>query len=93
VLCIYHIVTLSGLAIACFLLDPKFMGSNPAKDSGFLWAIIQTSFGEVKPSVPCHRFTACKRALQACKRRFVGKIQWSHFFAYVSFASLLDDCW
>jgi hypothetical protein len=30
---------IGGLAIACFPLDPRFKGSNPAKDNGFLRAI------------------------------------------------------
>jgi hypothetical protein len=49
--------------VACLPLDPKFAGSNPTKDDGFLRVIkirSTTSFGgEVKPSVPCRRFTAC----------------------------------
>jgi hypothetical protein len=58
-------------------LDPRFEGSNPAEDDGFLRVIkITTSFGgEEKPSVPCRRFTACKRTLRAWNRCFVGKIQ------------------
>ena len=48
---------------------PKFAGSNPAEAVGFFRAkkILSTpSFGgEVKPSVPCRRFTACKRFLNA----------------------------
>jgi hypothetical protein len=39
------------------LLDPRFAGSNPAEDDGFLRVIkvcSMTSFGgEVKPLVPC----------------------------------------
>jgi hypothetical protein len=37
-------------------LDPRFAGSNPTEDDGFLRAIkirSTTSFEEVKPSVPC----------------------------------------
>jgi hypothetical protein len=53
-------VTLSGLVVACLPLDPRFMGSNPAKDDGFLWVIkicSTTSFGEeVKLSAPYHKF-------------------------------------
>ena len=53
------------------IIDPKTVsklaGSNPAKAVGFLGAkkILSTpSFGgEVKPSVPCRRFAACKRSL------------------------------
>jgi hypothetical protein len=55
--------------IACLALDPKFVGTNPAKDDEFLrvMEICSTpSFGgEVKPPVPWHRFMACKRTLQA----------------------------
>jgi hypothetical protein len=49
--------------VECLPLDSKFLFSNPAEDDGFLSV---TSFGgEVKPSVPCRRFTACKRTLRA----------------------------
>ena len=45
----------------------KFAGSNPTEAVGFFRAkkILNTpSFGgEVKPPVPCRRFTACKRSL------------------------------
>ena len=56
-----------GLEVACWPLVPKFVGSNPAEVFGFFRAkkILSTlSFGrEVKPSVPCRRFTTCKRSL------------------------------
>ena len=56
-----------GLEVACWPLVPKFSGSNPAEAVGFFRAekILSTpSFGwEVKPFVPCRRFTACKRSL------------------------------
>ena len=56
-----------GLGVACWPLVPKFAGSNPAEAVGFLRGekILSTpSFGgEVKPSVPCRRFVACKRSL------------------------------
>jgi hypothetical protein len=49
--------------------DPKFAGLNPAEDDGLLRAIkilSTTPFGgEVKPSVSCHKFTACYRTLRA----------------------------
>jgi hypothetical protein len=58
---------LGGLGVACWPLVPKFAGSNPAEAVRFLSAkkILSTpSFGgEVKPSVPCRRFSACKRTL------------------------------
>jgi len=51
----------------CWPLVPKFTGSNPAEAVGFLRAkkiLSMPSFGgEVKPSVPCRRFVACKRSL------------------------------
>ena len=33
-----------------------------------------SSFGGVKPSVPCRRFAACKRSLNLCGSRNLGKI-------------------
>ena len=60
---------LGGLEVACWPLVPKFAGSNPAEAVGIFQGekILSTpSFGwEVKPSVPCRRFTACKRFLNA----------------------------
>jgi len=70
-----------GLEVACWPLVPKFAGSNPAEAVGFLRAkkILSTpSFGgEVKPSVPCRRFAACKRSLNVTwksnsRRNFSG---------------------
>ena len=56
-----------GLEVACWPLVPKFAGSNPAEAVGFFRAkkILSTpSFGgELKSSVPCRRFAACKRFL------------------------------
>jgi hypothetical protein len=58
---------------------PTVAGSGQAEDRGFVWAIksvAQTSFGgELKPSVPCRRFTACKRTLHSmsemlCRKTF-----------------------
>ena len=56
-----------GLEVACSPLVPKFAGSHPAKK------ILSTpSFGgEVKPSVPCRSFTACKWSINVtCKSAF-----------------------
>ena len=61
----------------CWALVPKFAGSNPAEAVGFLGRkILSTpSFGgEVKPSVPCCRFAACKRSVNLCGNRNLGKI-------------------
>ena len=56
-----------GLEVACWPLVPKFAGSNPAEAVGFFRAkkILSTpSFGrEVKPFVPCRRFTEYKGSL------------------------------
>jgi len=57
----------------------KFAGSHPAEAADFLdeKKILSTpSFGgEVKPSVPCRSFTACKRSLNVTwKSEFLGKI-------------------
>ena len=61
-----------GLEVACWLLVPKFMGSHPAEAVGIFRAkkILSTpSFrGEVKPSVPCRSFTACKRSLNVTSK-------------------------
>ena len=66
-----------GLGVACWPLVPKFAGSNPAEAVGFFRAkkILSTpSFGgEVKPSVPCRRFAACKRSLNLRGSRNLGK--------------------
>ena len=60
----------SGLEVACWPLLPKFAGSHPAEAVGFLGR--KSSFGgDVKPSVPCRSFTACKGYLNVtCKSPF-----------------------
>ena len=67
-----------GVGIACWPLVPKFAGSNPAEAVGFLGRkkILSTpSFGgEVKPTVSCRRFAACKRSLNLRGSQNVGKI-------------------
>jgi len=72
--CNVHNCGFGGLEVACWPLVPKFAGSHPAKAVGFLGQnILSTpSFGEeVKPSVPCRSFTACKRSLNVtCKSEF-----------------------
>ena len=56
-----------GLEVVCWPLVPKFAGSNPNEGVGLFRAkkfLSTPSFGgEVKPSVPCRRFTARKRSL------------------------------
>jgi hypothetical protein len=61
-----------GLEVAYWLLVPKFAGSNPAKAVGFFRA--KKSSARI-PSVPCRRFTACKRSLNVTwKSGISGKI-------------------
>jgi hypothetical protein len=54
--------------VSVLATGPKVAGSIPVDVDGFLRAIkirSKTSFGgEVKPSVPCRRFTTCKRTLR-----------------------------
>jgi len=76
---LYHPpIGFGGLEVACWPLVPKFAGSNPAEAVGFLRAkkILSTpSFGgEVKPSVPCRRFAACKRSLELRGSRILDEI-------------------
>jgi hypothetical protein len=75
---IYIYTSYSGLEVACWPLVPKFASSNPAEALGFLRVekILSTpSFrGEVKPSVPCHRFAARKRSLELCGSRILDEI-------------------
>ena len=74
----YIISCFGGLEVVCWPLVPKFAGSNPAEAVGFLRAkkILSTpSFGgEVKPSVPCRRFAACKRSLELRGSRILDEI-------------------
>ena len=63
------------LEVACWPLVPKFAGSHPAEAVKIFRAkkfLSTPSFGgEVKPSVPCRSFTACKRSLNVtCKSAF-----------------------
>jgi hypothetical protein len=70
--CDLNLIGFGGLEVACWPLVPKFAGSNPAKAIRFLST---PSFGrEVKPSVPCRRFAACKRPLELCESRILYEI-------------------
>ena len=72
-----HFSGFGGLEVACWPLVPKFAGSNPPEAVGFLGrknpqhAFLQW---ESKASVPCRRFTACKRSLNLRGSRNLGKI-------------------
>ena len=64
-----------GAEVACWPLIPKFAGSNPAEAVGFLKILSTPSFGrEVKLSVQCRRFAACKRTLGAYPRHYLATI-------------------
>ena len=82
--CIFNIF--GDLGVACWPLVPKLAGSNPDEAVGFLGRkILSTpSFGgEVKPSVPCRRFAACKRSLNLGGSRNLDKIT-GNFLAHSS---------
>jgi len=64
----------NGLGVVCWPLVPKFAGSNPAEAVGFLGRKKPSFGGEVKPSVPCRRFAACKRSPYLRGSRNLGKI-------------------
>jgi hypothetical protein len=62
-------VALGDLVVIVLAIGPKFAGSDPAQDDGFLRAIqicSTTSFGgEIKQAVPCCKFSLLvKRHLQ-----------------------------
>jgi len=75
---ICYAIGFGGLEVACWPLVPKFAGPNPAEAVGFLRAkkiLSRPSFGgEVKPSVPCRRFVACKRSLELRESRILDEI-------------------
>ena len=61
----YKVTGFGGLGVACWPQGAKIL-STP-------------SFGgEVKPSVPCRRFAACKRSLNLRGSRNIGKITTGH---------------
>ena len=81
-----------GLAVACCLWVPKFAGSSPAEAVRIFQGekILSTpSFGgEVKPSVPCSRFTA---SLNLRGSRNLGKITTGHLSCPQFHLSLLGS--
>ena len=64
---IFSIVRTQRLEVACWPLVPKFAGLHQAEAVGIFRAKKSSahlpSDGEVKPSVQCRSFTACKRSL------------------------------
>jgi hypothetical protein len=84
-----------GLGVACCLEVPKFAGSNPAEADRIFQGekILSTpSFrGEVKPSVPCCRFAACKRSLNVtCKLAFWQNYQPTFSLTVPAFAARIS---
>jgi len=69
-----------GLGVACWPLVPKFAGRIFKGEK-----ILSTaSFGgEVKPSVPCRRFAACKRTLNGVEVVISAKLP-NNIFAHSS---------
>jgi hypothetical protein len=78
-------VALGGLVVSVLAAGPKVHGFDPDRGR---WIRNTTSFGgEVKPSVPCRRFTACKRNLRA----WIEMFRKQHSAA-ISHPSLLTAC-
>jgi hypothetical protein len=76
--------------LACLPLDPRSRVQTRPRTMDFKGGKIRStpSFrGEVKPSVPCSRFTACKRILNTTGARRQNSAM---FLTRVSPASLLD---
>ena len=63
-----------GLGVACWPLVPKFAGSNPAEAEGEKILSTPSFRGEVKPSVPCRRYAACKRSLNGVEVVILAKL-------------------
>ena len=84
-----------GLEVACWPLVSKFTGLNPAEAVGIFRTkkiLSAPSFGgEVKPSVPCRRFAACKRYLNLRGSRNLGKITTGHLSRPQFYLSLLGS--
>jgi hypothetical protein len=75
------------------MLVPKFADSNPAEAMEFFGRkkiFSMPSFGgEVKPSVPCRSFAACRRPLQWSGSRIV-RLNLTDHFSPIIFLSLIE---
>jgi hypothetical protein len=64
-----NVVALGGLVVSVLATGPKVRGFKPGRGrwifKGDKIRSTPSFGGEVKPSVPCRRFTACKRTLRA----------------------------
>jgi hypothetical protein len=56
-------VALCGLVVSVLATGPKVHGFKPGRGR-WISRVIKSFAGEIKPSVPCRRFTACKRTLR-----------------------------
>jgi hypothetical protein len=88
----------SSSARACY--GTRCCGFRPGRGRWIFIAdkksVARTSFGaEVNPSVPCRRFTACKRTLQSLSEMLCRRISRTPFLTRVSPPSLPDGsgCW
>jgi len=75
----YYSLQLRWSRCSVLALVPKFASSKPFEAEGRKKILSTPSFGgEVKPSVPCPRFAACKRSLNLRGSRNSGKITTGH---------------
>jgi hypothetical protein len=58
-------VALAGVVVSVLATGPKVRGFKPGRGWGDKIHSTPSFGGEVKPSVPCRRYTACKRTLRA----------------------------
>ena len=76
-----YICGFGGLGVACWPLVPKFAGFKPGRSRRIFKGekiLITPSFGgEVKPSVPCRRFAACKRSLNVAWKSTFRQNYWT----------------
>jgi len=77
-LSLFIYIGFGGLEVACWLLVPKFAGFKPGRSlrifKGEKIFSMPSFGGEVKPSVPCRWFAACKRSLELCGSRILEEI-------------------
>jgi len=70
-----------GLGVSVLAFRTQIRGFKPGRSRWIFKGekILSTpSFGgEVKPSVPCCRFAACKRSLELCGSRILSQICWN----------------
>jgi hypothetical protein len=89
-------VAFCGIVVIMVVLDPKFVGSDLAKDNGFLTVIkihSMTAFlGEVKPAVPCCKILWHVKDPYSMREILTGKIH-RHMLLRVSCSATRCVCW